>query len=163
MKRQFITLQRMIVFGLIAGLTSVSSSAGSPDGNSSLLRRGEQSSENAEIVYKPLPKPGKKYEIGDGVYLIYEFSEKPKMGTVILKIQIFNRNGEKITPYAIKGRSDMPSMRGAHDSGDQDFKLNKKNDYLLPVNIVMPGDWEIRVTFLTDGKPVFHGSLTFDV
>jgi hypothetical protein len=57
----------------------------------------------------------------------------------------------------------MPSMRGAHDSGDVDFKLNKKNDYLLPVNIVMPGDWEVRVTFLKDGKPVFHGGITFDV
>lgn len=66
-----------------------------------------------EIVYKPMPKTGKKYELGDGNYIVYDFSEKPKMGTVILKIQVFNKKGEQITPYLIKGRSDMPSMRGA--------------------------------------------------
>ena len=118
---------------------------------------------NQEIVYKPMPKTGKKYELGDGNYVVYDFSEKPKMGTVILKIQVFNKKGEQITPYVVKGRSDMPSMRGAHDSGDVEFKLNRKNDYLMPVNIVMPGDWEVRVIFFKDGKPVYHGSLTFDV
>jgi hypothetical protein len=85
------------------------------------------------------------------------------MGTAFLKIQVFNKKGEQIKPFTIFGRSDMPSMRGAHDSGDVEFKLNKKNDYLMPVNIVMPGDWEVRVTFLKDGKPVFTGSITFDV
>ena len=30
-------------------------------------------------------------------------------------------------------------MSGAHDSGEVPFKLNRKGDYLLPVNIVMPG------------------------
>jgi hypothetical protein len=117
----------------------------------------------AEIVYKPMPKTGKKYDLGDGHYAVYDFSERPKMGTVILKIQVFNKKGEQITPYTIKGRSDMPSMRGAHDSGDVEFKLNRRNDYLMPVNIVMPGDWEVRVTFFKDGKPVYYGSLTFDV
>jgi len=117
----------------------------------------------AEVVYQPLPKAGKKYEIGNGNYLIYNFSEKPKMGTVILKVQVFDKEGRQITPYLIKGRSDMPSMRGAHDSGDVEFRLNRKNDYLLPVNIVMPGDWEVRVTFVLDGKPIYFGSITFDV
>lgn len=116
-----------------------------------------------EIVYKPLPGPGKKCWINEELSFTYKFSEKPKMGTVILVVQVFNKNGDKLAPFLIKGRSDMPSMRGAHDSGDQEFKLNKKNDYLLPVNIVMPGGWEVRLTFLKDGKPVFYGSLTFDV
>jgi hypothetical protein len=57
----------------------------------------------------------------------------------------------------------MPSMRGAHDSGSVEFKLNRKDDYLMPVNIVMPGDWEVQVTIQKDGKPVFYGSITFDV
>jgi len=117
----------------------------------------------AEITYQPMPKTGKKYDLGEGNYAVFDFSERPKMGTVILKIQVFNKKGEQITPYLIKGRSDMPSMRGAHDSGDIEFKLNRKNDYLLPVNIVMPGDWEVRVTFFKDGKPVYYGSITFDV
>jgi len=85
------------------------------------------------------------------------------MGTAFLKIQIFNKKGEQIAPFKIFGRSDMPSMRGAHDSGEVEFKLNRKNDYLMPVNVVMPGDWEVRVTLQKDGQPVFYGSITFDV
>jgi hypothetical protein len=124
---------------------------------------GQAGAAKEEIIYKPLPGPGKKCWINEELYFIYKFSEKPKMGTVILVIQVFNKNGDQLTPFLIKGRSDMPSMSGAHDSGDQEFKLNKKNDYLLPVNIVMPGGWEVRLTFLQDGKPLFYGSLTFDV
>lgn len=114
-------------------------------------------------VFKPLPGPKKKRWIDDTAYFTYEFNEKPKMGMVILKIQIFNKKRDKIAPFLIKGRSDMPSMRGAHDSGDQDFKLSRRNDYLLPLNIVMPGDWEVRLTFLRGETPVFHGSLAFHV
>ena len=117
----------------------------------------------SEIVFKPIPKSGKTYDIDADTYLIYEFNEKPKMGTAFLKIQIFDRKGEQIKPFTIVGRSDMPSMRGAHDSGDVEFKLNKKNDYLMPVNVVMPGDWEVRITIRKDGKPVYYGSITFDV
>jgi len=57
----------------------------------------------------------------------------------------------------------MPSMRGAHDSGEVAFKLNKAGDYLLPVNVVMPGDWEVRLTFSRNGSVIFRGKVTFDV
>ncbi len=127
------------------------------------LHAGRAGAGSGEIVYKPLPGPGKKCWIDEDLYFVYKFSEKPKMGTVILVLQVYTKKDEKLTPFVIKGRSDMPSMRGAHDSGDQDFKLNKKNDYLLPVNIVMPGGWEVRLTFLKDGTPVYNGSLAFDV
>jgi len=148
---------------LVLGLAASPISAEAPAGGLSLLRGDQSTPGTQEIVYTPMPKTGKKYDLGDGNYAVYDFSDKPKMGTVILKIQVFDKKGVQITPYVLKGRSDMPSMRGAHDSGDVDFKLNRKNDYLMPVNIVMPGDWEVRVTFLKDGKPVFHGSITFDV
>ena len=117
----------------------------------------------AEIVWTPVPGPGKKCPIDDQYYFRYEFSERPKMGTVILKIQVFDKANDQVIPFKATGRSDMPSMRGAHDSGDVEFKLNRKNDYLLPVNVVMPGDWEIRVTFWLNEKAVFHGSIRFDV
>ena len=39
----------------------------------------------------------------------------------------------------------------------------KKGDYLLPINIVMPGDWEVRLTVLKEGKVIFRGSYQFDV
>jgi len=153
----------LVGLGLMIGLIA----AGSPAVFSGTGGRNPQSVQagtgKEEIVYKPLPGPGKKCWIHEEMYFIYKFSEKPKMGTVILIVQVFNKKGAQLTPFTIKGRSDMPSMRGAHDSGDQEFKLNKKGDYLLPVNIVMPGDWEVRLTFLKDGKPVFYGSLTFNV
>jgi len=110
-----------------------------------------------------LPGPKKKNWINDATYFVYEFNERPKMGMVILKIQVFTKKGDKLTPFAIIGRSDMPSMRGAHDSGDMDFKLSRRNDYLLPLNIVMPGEWEVRLTFIKDQKPIFLASLTFHV
>lgn len=117
----------------------------------------------AEIIWTPVPGPGKKCPIDDAYYFKYEFSERPKMGMVILKIQIFDKKNDQVVPFKATGRSDMPSMRGAHDSGDVEFKMNRKNDYLLPVNVVMPGDWEIRVIFRLNDKAVFHGSIRFDV
>ena len=117
----------------------------------------------AEVVWTPVPGPGKKCAIDDAYYFKYEFSEKPKMGMSILKIQVFDKKNNQVVPYQMTGRSDMPSMRGAHDSGDVEFKLSRKNDYLLPVNVVMPGDWEIRVTMTLNGQAVFHGSIRFDV
>ncbi len=116
-----------------------------------------------EIAWTQVPGPNKKCQINDDYYFKYEFSEKPKMGMVILKIQVFDKKNDQVVPFKATGRSDMPSMRGAHDSGDVEFKVNKVNNYLLPINIVMPGDWEIRVVFSLNDKPVFHGSIKFDV
>lgn len=154
---------KILCLALLAGLGLAAAGTAAAPG-SAPGRPGIQAAvAKPEIVYKPIPKAGKKYDIDADTYLIWEFNEKPKMGTAFLKIQVFNKKGEQIKPFTIFGRSDMPSMRGVHDSGDVEFKLNKKNDYLMPVNIVMPGDWEVRVTFLKDGKPVFTGSITFDV
>jgi hypothetical protein len=117
----------------------------------------------AEVEFKPLAKAGQKTAISADLFIVYRFSERPKMGTVVLKIQVFDKEGRKVTPVTIRGRSDMPSMRGAHDSDLTDFKLSRKNDYLLPVNIVMPGDWEVQLTFWKDGKAIFFGRVNFDV
>jgi len=153
------TLAILLALAFAAATLSAAATAATPaPGNPDLQAAAKQ-----EIVFKPIPKAGKKFDIDADTYLIYEFNEKPKMGTAFLKIQVFNKKGDKITPFVILGRTDMPSMRGAHDSGNVEFKLNRKNDYLLPVNVVMPGDWEVQVTFLKDGKPVFYGSITFDV
>ena len=113
--------------------------------------------------YVALPGPGKKVPIGNGAYLIYGFDKKLKMGTVIMKVEVYTPDGKRDTSMEILGDSGMPSMRGAHETGDQPFKLSQKGDYLLPVNIVMPGDWEIRLTVKKDGKVIFRGSYKFDV
>jgi len=119
----------------------------------------------AEAVpnYPPMPGPGKKVPVGSDLYLIYGFDKKPKLGTVIMKVEVFAKDGKKDTSFEVKADADMPSMKGAHGTGDQPFQLSKKGDYLLPINIVMPGDWEIRLTLSKAGKVIFRGSHQFDV
>jgi len=121
--------------------------------------------EAKEAAPAPVALPGadEKCWIGKEYYFIYSFDKKPKMGTVILKIQVFNQAGKRDTSMEITGNSGMPSMRGAHDSGDVSFQLNKRGDYLLPINIVMPGEWEVTLHFLKDKKPIYSGSFRFHV
>ena len=114
-------------------------------------------------AYPLMPGPGKKVPIGSDHYLIYGFDKKPKLGTVIMKVELFTKEGKKDTSMEIKADAGMPSMKGAHETGEQPFKLSQKGDYLLPINIVMPGDWEIRLTLLKEGKVIFRGSYQFDV
>ena len=114
-------------------------------------------------VFVAMTEPGKKVPIGNGAYLIFGFDKKPKMGTVIMKVDVYAPDGKRDTSLELLADSGMPSMRGAHETGDQPFKLSKKGEYLIPVNIVMPGDWEVRLTVKKDGKVVFRGSYKFDV
>jgi hypothetical protein len=114
-------------------------------------------------VFPSMPGPGKKVPIGSSHYLIYGFDKKPKLGMVIMKVEIFTTDDKKDTSFTVKGDAGMPSMKGAHETGEQAFSLSKRGDYLLPVNIVMPGDWEIRLTVIKDGKVVARGRYNFDV
>ncbi|MDD4857894.1 MAG: hypothetical protein PHD74_07290 [Candidatus Krumholzibacteria bacterium] len=116
-----------------------------------------------EPVFTDLPGYGKKCHIGDAWYFTYKFNKNPKLGTAILKIQLFDNKGIRVTDFDVIGMSEMPSMRGAHDSGEVHFKLNKRGDYLLPVNVVMPGEWEVKLVFLKDKAPVFRGRFMFKV
>ena len=117
----------------------------------------------AHIDWIHLPGPGKKVKLSDEYSFTYEFSQRPQMGTVILIIRVTDKKGDQVVPCKITGRTDMPSMRGAHDSGEIEFKTNKANNYLLPVNVVMPGEWEVQVTFSLNAAPVYYGSIRFNV
>jgi hypothetical protein len=46
----------------------------------------------------------------------------------------------------------MPSMRGAHDTGDKPLKLNKNDKYVIDVNFMMAGEWGIDLKFAKNGK-----------
>jgi hypothetical protein len=80
-----------------------------------------------------------------------------------MRVEIFSLNGVHDTSFVVKGDADMPSMRGAHTAGDKDFSLSAKGIYLLPVRLVMPGDWEVSFTFMKEGKPVLRGVYLFDL
>ena len=113
-------------------------------------------------AFPAMPEPGKKVSIGNDEYMIYEFTTKPKLGMVVVKIQVFNKNGEKDTSLAITVDTGMPSMPSMGE-GHETFKLSKNGDYLTPIDITMPGDWEIKVTIMKAGKVLFRGSHLFDV
>ena len=114
-------------------------------------------------VFSPMPEPGKKVPMGNGYYLIYGFDKRPKLGTVIMKVEVFTAEGKKDTSFELKADAGMPSMKGAHETGDRPFTLSKKGDYLLPINVVMPGGWEIRLSAMKDGKVLFRARYNFDV
>jgi hypothetical protein len=115
------------------------------------------------VEYAPMAAPGGKVQIGNGAYLIYGFDKPLKMGTVIMKVEVFTADGKKDNSLEIKADMDMPSMRGAHATGDRSFQLSKKGDYLLPLSIVMPGEWEIKLSVAKDGKVIFRGKYSFNV
>ena len=114
-------------------------------------------------VFSSIPGPGKKVPLRSDYYFVYGFDKKPQMGTVIMKVEVYTMDGKKDTSMEIKGDAGMPSMRGAHETGERPFKLSKNGAYLLPIDIVMPGDWEIRLTFTKNGQVIFRGSYQFDV
>jgi hypothetical protein len=122
-----------------------------------------QTGQAGEPVFQDLPKSGKKCWIGEINYFTWEFDKTPKMGMSVLIVKLYDKDGKRVSGLVITGRSDMSSMRGAHDSGEVAFKTNRAGDYLLPVNVVMPGDWEVLLTFSRNGIVIFRGRLAFDV
>jgi hypothetical protein len=118
---------------------------------------------STKAVFQPLAKPGEKIALDADHYFTFGFDKPPKLGTAIVRVEIFSRSGNRDTSFQVKGDADMPSMRGVHSSGDKDFSLSNKGVYLLPVRLVMPGDWEIRFTFLKKGVTAFRGAYLFDL
>ncbi len=105
-------------------------------------------------------KADTKIAINDDTSFIYNFVERPKVGDVILKIQLNNHTGDGIKVYT---EYDMPSMRGHHASGKVEFKRNRSGDYVLPIHFAMPGDWEIRLYFEQNEKEIYSGVINLDI
>ena len=110
-----------------------------------------------------LSQPGERVVLDADHFFVYGFDKAPKLGTAIMKVEIFDRSGGHDTTFVVKGDVDMPSMRGAHSTGDKQFSVSKKGIYLLPVPTAMPGEWELKFTFEKDGKAVFQGAYRFEV
>ncbi|MDI6740122.1 MAG: hypothetical protein QME74_07140 [Candidatus Edwardsbacteria bacterium] len=121
------------------------------------------SAKKDEPVYNKLPGYDKKVPMGE-YYFTYRFVKRPQIGTIILRVQVFNKAGKQVKPFEVTGEYGMPSMKGAHDSGVQPFKTNVKRDYLLPISLVMRGEWEVKLVFSgEDNKPVYRGFFKFSV
>jgi hypothetical protein len=113
--------------------------------------------------FPELPKPGSKVPLDPGHYFVYSLASPPRLGTVIMKVEVFTTDGRPDTSFKIMGDADMPSMRGAHSTGNRAFAVSAKGAYLLPVPLVMPGGWEIRLGFERDGRSVLRGAYLFEL
>ncbi|MCL1911232.1 MAG: FixH family protein [Leptospirales bacterium] len=109
------------------------------------------------------PKEGKTNIINSEYSFIYQFNEKPKMGTCILKVNLL-KNNEKVKDLAILVSYSMPTC-GVHRNPGKPvpMQLNNKNDYLTPVNFVMRGTWEVVLTFQQKGKNLYSATLLVDI
>ncbi|HEY4744297.1 MAG TPA: hypothetical protein VIH45_06530 [Desulfuromonadaceae bacterium] len=143
----------MLIWTLLAFAMAVAAPPPASAASSPAVRAG----------YRVLAKPGEKIPLGADHYFTYGFEKPAKLGMAIMRVEIFSSDGKRDTSFAVKGDADMPSMRGAHASGDKEFALSNKGVYLLPVRLVMPGDWEITFTFLKKGTVVLRGAYLFDL
>ena len=66
----------------------------------------------AEKSSGPALKAGQKHWIGDEYYFVYDFDKRPQMGTIIMKIQVFTKEGKQDSSLEITGDADMPSDEG---------------------------------------------------
>jgi len=107
---------------------------------------------NPKITAVNLPGFNKTVNLPDGKHFTYNFSKKPKIGTAILQVHLYDKKNRHSDDYTVYVTSDMPSMRGAHASGDVKMKANAKGVLMAPINFVMPGMWEINLKFYKDGK-----------
>lgn len=114
-------------------------------------------------TFEPMGGPGKKVQIGNEYSAVYSFDKRPKIGTVILKLELLDKQGRKDPSVQIRGRLDMPSMKGAHGTTERSFQMNKNGDYLLPLNLVMRGEWEVALLFVKDKTVIHRGSIRFHV
>ncbi|MDQ5988483.1 MAG: hypothetical protein CSYNP_04243 [Syntrophus sp. SKADARSKE-3] len=154
--KSYAVIMLILLLNLPTGLVSTADSQGAKS-------KSAKSANASEPDYPSMPNPGKKVTLMNGYYMVYGFDKKPKIGVVIMKVEIFNPEGQKDTAFEMKAHADMPSMKGAHVIVDRAFRTSKKGDYLVPLDIVMPGDWEIRLTVLKNGKVIFRGRYNFDV
>jgi len=117
----------------------------------------------AKLGHQPLTKSGAKISFDADHYLTFGFDKPPKLGMAIMKVEIFSSDGKRDTSFTVKGDADMPSMRGAHSAGEKAYSLSAKGIYLMPVRLVMPGDWEVSFTVSKKGKAVYRGAYLFDL
>lgn len=129
-----------------------------------LIAKNNPTNEALSISGDPVPlRAGEKLWIDRDHYIVGNLDKAAKIGNNIFIVEIFDKNHQRLVDYAVKGQSDMPSMRGAHDSGVKSFALSNKGKFLLPVAVVMPGDWAVHFTISKDDKVIFNGVFFFNV
>ncbi|MDD2804247.1 MAG: hypothetical protein PHV33_01730 [Elusimicrobiales bacterium] len=107
-----------------------------------------------------LAPEGKKNPLPGGGWFTWSFAARPKLGTAIIKVQLFDKAGSREKNLEFIGESGMPSMP-YHDSGPVKFQLNKKGDYLLPVDLVMAGEWQLTIRVRKEKREIYAAKVLF--
>jgi hypothetical protein len=150
-------MKKIILFLLAAALAAPAAvRAGTPEHKTAVKPQA------AAAIPASLAAAGKKNPLPGGGWFTWRFDKKPQLGTVFVKVQIFNKDNQKDTSYEVTGESGMPSMP-YHDTGLVYFKLNKKGDYLLPVDVVMTGEWRLVIRLRQGGKEAAAGKVDYSV
>ncbi len=103
-------------------------------------------------------KEGRKHSINNDYYLVYSWQKKPKIGMAVLMVDIFrSKDNKRSDDFKVTANAYMPSMRGSHDTGDRQMKLNKNKRHLIDVNFMMLGDWEIELKVAKNSRELFKG------
>jgi hypothetical protein len=163
-------MRHMIIAAILA-ITVLASAAAAqahcgncPAGKQSASGSSGDSAKTAEPSYGQLPGYDKKVWIGEDYYFTYKWAKRPQIGTIVLKIKVHAKGGQQIKTMDVSGEYGMPSMRGAHDTGPIAVQTNRLGDYLLPVSLVMRGEWEVKLVFSdADKKPLYRGLFRFKV
>lgn len=127
-----------------------------------LAQGGAKPGKAAPLEPVMLAAQGKKNPLPGGAWFTWKFDKKPQLGTAFVKVQVFNKDKKRDTSYEVIGESGMPSMR-YHDTGPVKFQLNKKGDYLLPVDVLMAGEWELVIRVTKDGREIYAGKVDYSV
>ncbi|PKN73380.1 MAG: hypothetical protein CVU50_03565 [Candidatus Cloacimonetes bacterium HGW-Cloacimonetes-3] len=120
-----------------------------------------ESAKAPEKASTPAPKElsvNKAEWISNDYYVKYTWQKKPKIGTDLLFVEVYNKDKKLVKDMSLTANSFMPTMRGAHDTGDVPMKMNKKMQYVIDVNFVMAGEWGVELKFAKNGK-VFAAGL----
>ena len=117
----------------------------------------------AEKVKVVPAKQGKKNALDKEYYFTYSFDQRPVLGTLIVKVQVFDKNNKQASSFSVKGLMRMPEMQSMGDSGWLTFRKNKKGDYLSPYDLAMPGKYELELIFNKAGKEYPHAKIALRV
>jgi hypothetical protein len=103
-------------------------------------------------------KLGTKTVINESYSFKVEFPEKPKMGESVLRITLWDKDGNQVTDLEVVGSYDMPSMAGQHSMAPKTVLTSQKGLYLFPIRFAMKGKWNITLIFKTKDTETEKGS-----
>lgn len=110
-----------------------------------------------------IAKPKAVHWLDSNYYLTYTWNKNPKIGNHILLVSVYNKNKKVVKDIQVTANAYMPSMKGSHDTGDKNMLLNRKQQYAIPVNFMMLGDWEIELKFSKGSSNLGKAFIRLDI